>query len=140
MKRMTAATIAAAVLTMLAAPATQAQERETAAEMTEGEAKLAKLLEGRVAGEPESCIRTFPSRSFTIIDETALVYRQGDTLWVNTTRNPESIDDNEILVIDRFSATQLCRTDQITLRDRYSGFFGGVLFLGDFVPYREVEG
>ena len=29
------------------------------AQMTRGEEKLAKLLDGRVAGEPQSCIRTF---------------------------------------------------------------------------------
>ncbi|GMM93659.1 hypothetical protein [Qipengyuania sp. MTN3-11] len=135
-----AAIATAAAVALLATPATQAQESDTTAELSEGQAKLAKMLEGRVAGEPERCIQTFPSRSFTIIDDTALVYRRGDTLWVNTTRNPQSIDDDDILVIERFSGSQLCHTDQVTLRDRYNGFFSGVLFLGDFVPYREVEG
>lgn len=127
---------ATAIATLVAAPAVQADEP---VEMTKGERKLAKMLEGRVAGEPERCIRTFGSRSLTKIDETALVYRDGDTIWVNYTRHPDTIDDDDILVIRRFSPTQLCRTDNITTRDRVGNFFSGVIFLDDFIPYRELE-
>lgn len=128
--------IAVAALGLLAAPTVQAQERQPA----RGEVKLAEMLEGRVAGEAESCINTLVNRNLKLIDETAIVYKQGDTLWVNTTSDPRSIDDDDILVIDRFSPSRLCRTDQITLRDRGSGFFSGVIILGDFVPYRKVAG
>ncbi len=127
--------LATASLALLAAPA-QADEP---AEQTRGEAKLADMLEGRVVGEPQNCIRTIGSRPFTRIDDTALVYEIGDTLWVNYTRNPESIDDDDVMVIDKFTGTRLCRTDQITLRDRLSGFFNGVLFLDDFVPYTKSD-
>ncbi|WP_341713326.1 hypothetical protein [Erythrobacter sp.] len=129
-----------AALTLLAAPAL-ADEPEQA-EMTKGEAKLAKLLEGRVAGEPSHCIRTFGARNITQIDGTALVYKDGKTIWVNRTRTPDAIDDSEIMVIKRFDGTNLCRTDHITLVDRLSGAFSGIIILDDFVPYRipEAEG
>ncbi|QKG72658.1 hypothetical protein HQR01_04470 [Erythrobacter mangrovi] len=107
--------------------------------MTKGEAKLAKLLEGRVAGEPTNCIRTFGSRNITQIDGTALVYKDGKTIWVNRTRTPDAIDDSEIMVIKRFDGTNLCRTDHITLVDRLSGSFSGIIILDDFVPYRMPE-
>ena len=68
------------------------------AQMTRGEEKLAKLLDGRVAGEPQSCIRTLGSRNLSQIDGTALTYRDGDTVWVNYTRNPDSIDDRDIMI------------------------------------------
>ena len=123
--------LATAALAMLTTPVLA----DEPVELTDGEAKLADMLEGRIAGEPQNCIRTIGSRAFTRIDDTALVYESGDTLWGNYTRNPESIDDDDVMVIDKFTATRLCRTDQITLRDRLSGFFSGVLFLGDFVPY-----
>ena len=42
-----------------------------AAERLTGEAKLSKMLEGRVAGEPRSCINTFSNRESTVIDKTA---------------------------------------------------------------------
>ena len=131
--------LATAAITMLAAPAVQAEDQ---AELTKGEMKLAKMLDGRVAGEPERCIRTIGSRSITRIDDTALVYRDGDTIWVNYTRSPGAIDDSDYMVIDRFSATSLCRTDRITTYSRAGNFFSGVIFLDDFVPYRaaDVEG
>ena len=125
---------ATACLGLLAAPAVA--DDHTDAAMTKGEAKLAKILEGRVAGEPERCIRTYGSRNLQQIDDTALVYRQGRTIWVNYTRSPESIDSDDIMVIRRFDGTNLCRTDQITTVERFGGFFSGVIFLDDFVPYR----
>ena len=109
------------------------------AQMTRGEEKLAKLLDGRVAGEPQSCIRTLGSRNLSQIDGTALTYRDGDTVWVNYTRNPDSIDDRDIMVIDRFSGSSLCRTDQVKLVDRVNGFLSGILLLDQFVPYKTVD-
>ena len=130
--------LATAAFGLLAAPV-QAQEKTEAVELTRGEAELAELLEGRVAGEPRSCIRTIGSRNLNQIDGTALTYRDGDTVWVNYTRNPADIDDSEIMVIKRFSGTNLCRTDQIELVSRPGGFLTGVLFLDEFVPYTRVE-
>ncbi|KWV95038.1 hypothetical protein [Erythrobacter sp. AP23] len=131
--------LATAALGLLAAPAQAEETAEEPVEMTRGEEKLAKLLEGREAGEPRQCIRTFGSRNLTQIDGTALAYRDGKTIWVNYTRNPESIDDSDVMVIRRFDGTSLCRTDQIHLVDRFSGFFSGVIFLDEFVPYNKVD-
>ena len=125
--------LATAAFGLLAAPALHAEDEQ---DISRGEAKLAKMLEGRVAGEPERCIRTTPSRGLTKIDDTALVYKSGDTIWVNRTRTPHAIDDNDYLVIRKFSGTQLCRSDQITTYSRAGNFFSGVIFLDDFVPYR----
>lgn len=115
---------------LLAAPALEARERMS------GEEKLAKMLEGRVAGEPESCIRTFPSVDLTVIDGTALVYERGRTLWVNVPADPDSLDDSDALLTRQFG-TQLCRTDIVTTFDRTVGFYTGNVFLGEFVPYRK---
>lgn len=128
---------AAAALTMLSTPVMAEEHGD--APMTKGEAKLAKMLEGRVAGEAQSCIQTFGSRNLTQIDDTALVYRDGRTIWVNRTKNPESIDDRDVMVIERFSASTLCRTDQVRLVDRTAGMLTGIIFLDDFVPYRVPE-
>ena len=106
---------------------------------TEGQQELAKMLEGRVAGEPERCLRDFPHTRMTMIDGTALVFRKGGTVWVNRTRNPEDIDDRDRLVVRKFSATRTCRTDVVTTEDRVNGFYTGTLFLTDFVPYRLPE-
>ena len=129
--------VAAAALTFALAPMAQAQEAEPA--MTKGEMRLAKLLEGRVAGQPRSCINTYGSTPLTQIDGTALVYRSGNTVWVNYTRMPDAIDDSDYLVINKLSTGQLCRSDQITTRDRFGNFFSGVLMLDEFIPYRLPE-
>lgn len=103
-----------------------------------GEERLAKLIEGRTAGAPQDCIFTPGNANLTVIDKTALVYKAGGKVWVNRTANPEQIDDNDILVIRRFSGSSLCRQDTITLTDRSTGMFTGVLFLKDFVPYEKA--
>ncbi len=131
---------AGAAMGLAAMPASADDHADNAPEMTKGEMKLAKMLEGREAGEGARCIRTTPSRGLTIIDGTAIVYRQGKTIWVNRTRHPSSLDDDDFLVIRKFGSTnQLCRLDSVTTRDRYSQFFTGVVMLEDFVPYRLAD-
>ena len=132
----------AASLALLAAP-TLAQDGEQAdeeqTEQTKGEKELAKLLEGRVAGEPTSCIRTPPNDRVRVIDDTAIVYGRGKTIYVNRTSRPSDIDDRDTMVIRRFSGSQLCKTDTVTTIDRGSQMFSGVIFLSEFVPYTRVE-
>ena len=102
------------------------------------EAKLAKLLDGRVAGKPQDCIFLPSIRSSRIIDNTAIVYDAGRTLWVNRPRNgAESLDDDDILVTN-LHGSSLCSIDIIELRDRYGYFYNGFIGLGEFVPYRKV--
>lgn len=131
---------ASTALAMLATPLLAHDHGD--AEMSKGEVQLAKMLEGRVAGEPKSCINTFGTRQLQQIDNTALVYRSGNTIWVNRTRTPQNIDDSDILVLQRFSGSSLCRSDQVRTIDRFAGFLTGVIFLEDFVPYKlpETEG
>lgn len=126
MRHLIPALIAAAAL--IAAPATASEKRDP-------EAKLAKLLEGRVAGEPQKCIFLPSVRNSQVIDETAIVYRIGGTLWVNRPKGAESLDDDDIL-LTRTTGSQLCNIDTVELRDRSSRMFSGFVSLGDFVPYR----
>lgn len=107
--------------------------------MSKGEQRLAKLLEGRVAGEPLSCIRTLPRDRMQTIDKTAYVYGSGHTIYVQRTKAPDSIDDTDALVINRFNATLLCRVDIATTIDPFTGIFTGAVFFEDFVPYTRVK-
>lgn len=112
---------------------------DTSEEMTKGEEKLARLLEGRVAGEPRDCINDFRSIRLQTIEETAYVYGRGKTIYVQRTRAPDRIDRDDVLVIRRFGSTQLCRLDFITTIDRFSGFFTGGVQFDQFVPYTRVS-
>lgn len=102
------------------------------------EQRLEKLLEGRVAGKPTTCISTSDTRDMEIIDGVALVYRSGSTLYVNRPKNPEDLDSDDILVI-RPTGSQLCRLDMIHTVDRIGHFNTGFINLNDFVPYRRVQ-
>ena len=131
-------------LSLAASPAVIAEDEtgsDSAAEieMTKGEKKLAKLIEGRVAGEPVRCIRSMPNDRLTVIDDTAYVYGRGKTIYVQKTRHPDRIDRDDVLVQRRFSSSQLCRLDVVTAVDRFSGIFSGPIFFDDFVPYTRVE-
>jgi hypothetical protein len=115
-----------------------AQERPTAQQR--GEEKLAKLIEGREAGEPTKCV--YMARgpdSLRIINRTAVIYERGGTIWVNRTRHPDSLDDDDILVLRNLTGRSLCRLDSVTTIDRYNRFFTGNIFLTEFVPYKRVK-
>jgi hypothetical protein len=99
-----------------------------------GEAQLAKLIAGRTAGKPRSCIPAQISTRLRVIDNTAIVYDAGKTLWVARPDDPRSLNTSDILVIKRYSS-ELCKQDVIHTVDRMSGFMTGVVFLNDFVPY-----
>lgn len=121
----------AAGAALLAGPALEAKPRLTP------DQRLDKLLEGRVAGEPRSCISDMASDNMQIIDGRALVYGRGKTVWVNVPAQPDALDDDDILVIRKFGG-QLCRLDMVHTIDRSSGFYTGFVALGEFVPYRKA--
>lgn len=101
----------------------------------EGEARLAEMIQGKTAGEAQSCIPATISSRLTIIDETAVVYDAGDTIYVARPDNPESLDDSDVLVIER-TGGQLCKQDIVRTIDRTQGYPTGAVFLGDWIPYR----
>lgn len=101
-----------------------------------GEAELERALAGRVAGEPVSCINLRNADS-TIIDDTAILYRVGSTIYVNRPRNgAEALDRRDTMVNRLWSGSQLCDIDTVRIVDPTTGFFRGTVFLGEFVPYR----
>jgi hypothetical protein len=105
-----------------------------------GEEQLERALAGRVAGEPVRCINLHGSSSSTIIDETAILYRVGGTIYVNRPRNgAESLDRDATMVNRLWGSNQLCSIDTVRMVDASTGFFRGVVFLGEFVPYRRVR-
>lgn len=122
----------AAACAVLAMPAaTQAKPKLTPQE------QLDKLLLGRVAGKPVSCISQFDTRDMQVIDKTAIVYNAGSVIYVNKTTNPESLDSDAILVT-QLHGSELCSVDVIQLHDRSGGFWRGFVGLDKFVPYRRA--
>ena len=122
----TIAAVSALALTGAAASA------ETLAE--KGEARHARMLEGRTAGEPVSCISTPRSNKLEVIEGVGVVYDAGDTIYVSRASDPKQLGRMDVVIVDRFGS-QLCKTDVNRTVDRYQGHVTGVLFLSDFVPF-----
>jgi hypothetical protein len=116
---------------LLGGPALQAKPKMS------GEEKLAKLLEGREAGEPVDCISFSQSRDSRVIDKTAIVYGSGRTIWVNRPTNADDLDDDDVMVT-KTSLSRLCRLETVRMHDRSHFFFTGFVGLNEFVPYRKV--
>jgi hypothetical protein len=130
------ALLTAASLALLALPgAAMAEEKVN----PKGEAELAKMLEGRVAGKPVKCLPTHAMDNSTVIDKTAIVYRSGSKLYVNRPRSgADQLDDDDIL-LTKIYGSQLCNVDKVDLIDRSSRMWSGFVMLGEFVPYTRVK-
>jgi len=110
-----------------------------AADRPKGEERLAKALEGRVAGKPVNCINLRQIRSSQIIDRTAIIYDAGNVLYVNRPRNGAESLDNWDTLVTKTSTSQLCSVDVVQTYDTSSRINTGFVFLGDFVPYRRAS-
>jgi hypothetical protein len=99
--------------------------------------RLDKLIEGRVAGKPTSCISTWDTHNMQVLDKTAIVYGWGNTIWINVPRNAQDLDDDEIMVTHT-STNQLCDLDIVQTVDRNGHFPTGFVSLGKFVPYKKA--
>lgn len=109
-----------------------------AGERLSGDQKLAKLLDGRVAGKPQNCINTRVNSDSEVIDGTAVIYGRGRTIYVNVPANARELDSDDALLI-RQTGSQLCRQDIVTTFDTNGGFYTGNVFLGEFVPYTRAD-
>lgn len=104
------------------------------------EARIAKVLAGRVAGEPVDCIPQHQIQSTQIFDRTAILYKVGRTWYLNRpTSGANFLDRDDVLVTDTHSS-DLCSIDIVRLLDSGSHFPSGTLGLGKFVPYKKPKG
>ena len=129
MRTFAIALVAAAAL--LSGPALEARPRLSPQQ------QLDKLLDGRVAGKAVHCISQYETRDMQVLDKTAIVYGWGNTIWVNTPRNAQDLDDDDIMVT-RLYGSQFCSLDIVNTVDRSGGFTTGFISLGEFVPYRRI--
>lgn len=104
-----------------------------------GEAELAELLEGYAPGKPVNCLNRSQQDRLRVIDDTALVFRDRGTIYVNRTHAPRFLDDFDIPVFTKFTS-QLCRSDTVEMIDRGgSGITGPIFRLTEFIPYTKVK-
>jgi hypothetical protein len=104
----------------------------------ENEARLAKMLEGRVAGQPVNCIPAFRTERLMVLENVGLVYDTGEVIYVARPRDPQGLGPDDVVIMQR-AGSQICTTDIIRTIDRSTGFHSGVLFIDKFVPYRRAK-
>lgn len=103
------------------------------------EAELARVIGDRVAGEPVNCVDLRSVRSSRVIDRTALVFGSGNTIYVNRPRSgAETLRQWDVQVVRPFNS-RLCRIDTVTMVSPGTNHLSGIVFLGDFIPYRRVR-
>jgi len=126
-----ASVLAATAMLASAAGASAATSAE------KGEAELARLIDGRTAGEPVNCISALNSSRIRIIEHVGVVYDAGKTIYVARSDDPKALGPWDVPVFQRFGS-QLCTNDVIRTVDRSTGMQTGVVFLDDFVPYTKA--
>jgi hypothetical protein len=126
------------LLTLAAAAAAIAPAQALSPAAEKGEARLARALEGRVAGAPVDCIDLRRVRSSRIIPGTAIVYEAGGTLYVNRPRAGADTLDSWDVMVNKLHDSRLCSIDVVELYDTGARIQTGIVFLGDFVPYKRA--
>jgi hypothetical protein len=116
-------------------------ESPSSAPLSKGEQQLAKLLEGRVAGDPIDCMPPARNLPSTTIPGTAIVYgRPGSgIIYVQRTRNPDLIGRDTFLVSMVGQPTRLCQADPFNVVDRMLGLPIGAVVFDRFIPYTRIK-
>jgi hypothetical protein len=136
MRRLTLACSAILASTLgLAACATTSEPRERS---PEAQRELARFLDGKVAGQSQTCLPTFRTQDQVIIDERTILYRDGSNrVWRTEMNGPCSGlgRPGTAIVTRQFGGGNLCRGEIAQIVDTAAGFTVGSCSFGDFVPY-----
>ncbi|BAK64906.1 MULTISPECIES: DUF6491 family protein [Sphingobium] len=101
------------------------------------ETELAKAIEGKVAGEPVSCISGYNATSMRVLGDNTLLYRVNkDFIYINRLQGAcRGLAQGDTLVLRR-TTSQYCRGDIGQVINLPSGMMSGSCALGDFIPYK----
>ncbi len=103
------------------------------------EAELERALAGRVAEAPVDCIDMHRVRNTRIINGTAILYNAGNVIYVNRPDSgAESLRSWDQMRTRQFMS-RLCSVDTVEMFDTNVNTLKGIVFLGEFVPYRRVR-
>lgn len=104
------------------------------------EARIAKALEGRVAGKPVDCIMQRQIQSSEIFEKTAILYKVGSTWYLNRPESGREFLNRDDVLVTNTHSSNLCSIDIVRLLDSGTHFQSGSLGLGKFVPYTKPRG
>lgn len=121
--------------TLLAGPALAGAPRPAPID-AKSEADLNKLLAGRTAGKPVSCLPNSSNMRIQQFGERTLIYSDvGRTIWRNDPPGGCMGGGRGYAIITRTTTGSACRGDLATIVDQVSRIPFGSCALGDFTPY-----
>jgi hypothetical protein len=114
----------------------------TTAETAQGpDPKLTAALEGRVAGEPRSCISLNEAGGNEIFRDAILYRSSRSKYWLADAPGCGSArGSNDYILAQNVFGSQLCRGDIIRMVDRVGGFQAGACSVRSFTPYTKPKG
>jgi hypothetical protein len=99
-----------------------------------------RLLAGKVAQPPISCLPSYNSNDMQIIDEGTIAFRSagGSRVWIAHMQGPctnLSAGGPYALVTRQFGSSGLCHGDIAQVQDTLNHMTVGSCVFGDFTPY-----
>lgn len=96
-----------------------------------------RLLAGKVAGPPISCLPRYASNDMVVIDENTIAFRDGSRrTYINHMQGGcNNLGGTTALVTRQYGTAQLCRGDIGQVTDLTNHFTVGSCVFGDFIPY-----
>ncbi|MEO5971882.1 MAG: hypothetical protein ABIP91_00750 [Sphingomicrobium sp.] len=108
------------------------------------EAHLQKLLAGKVAGPPMTCLPHYRSNDMVVIDDNTLIFRSGSRrVYRNDLQGGgcSRIGSGHYALLTRlYGGSSLCRGQIAEVVDVANGITVGSCVIGDFVPYTRPHG
>jgi len=107
----------------------------------EAQNRLQQMLAGRAAGQPISCLP--PGRSsndMTSLGNGTVVFRSGNTLYVNEMRGTCANLRSHYALVTRQFGSGLCSGEIAEVIDPTTGISVSSCSFGEFVPYRRAGG
>ena len=103
----------------------------------EAQARYLKLIEGRVAGAPLSCLASWNADDMRVIDDQTIVFgERSNRVYVANLQSPcDNVGQPGFALVTRTPTSQLCSGDIATVVQTSSGMTAGSCVIGTFTPY-----
>lgn len=127
------------LLGVAAASCTMASSQPQPLRSAQKQAEYDRLLAGKVAGPPRSCLPHYNTNDMYVIDESTVAFRAGSSrVYVNHMQGGCSnlgVGGGYALVTKQYGSAELCRGDIGQVVDLHNNFTVGSCVFGDFIPY-----
>lgn len=112
------------------------------ARTAEAAAHLDRLIAGKVAARPLTCLPHYRANDMIVIDNGTVVFKNGRTVYRNDFQGGgcSNLGKGNYALVTRTTGSGLCSGDIAEVRDVSAGITVGSCVLGDFIPYSPPRG